>query len=88
MITDPSMARDAARLVADTADGRRVEVRIDHARGSAARPMTDEDLAFKARDSMQPVIGDAADDLIDMAYSIEAHEVRDIMQVAASGAGM
>ena len=88
VITDPSMARDAARLVADTADGRRVEVRIDHARGSAARPMTDEDLAFKARDSMQPVIGDAADDLIDMAYSIEAHEVRDIMQVAASGAGM
>ena len=85
VITDPSMARDAARLVADTVDGRRVEVRIDHARGSAARPMTDEDLAFKARASMQPVIGDAADDLIDMAYSIEAHEVRDLMQVAASG---
>ena len=47
--------------------------------------MTDEDLAFKAHASMQPVIGDAARHLIDMAYSIEAYEVRDLMRLATPG---
>ena len=83
VITDRTMARDAAGLEVHLANGRRIRVTIDHARGSVERPMTDEDLAFKARAAMQPVIGDAADDLIGMAYSIEAHGARDIMRVAA-----
>ena len=85
VITDPGLARDAARLAVDLADGQRIEVGVDHARGSAARPMTDEDLGLKARTSMRPIIGDAADDLIDMVYSIGAYEARDLMQVTASG---
>ena len=86
VVTDRRLARDAARLAVDLAGGQRIEIGIDHARGSAARPMIDEDLSFKARTSMQPVIGDAADDLIDMAHSIEAYGARDIMQMATAGA--
>ena len=85
VITDPSLARDAARLAVDLADGQRVEVAVDHARGSVERPMTDDDLASKARAAMQPIIGDAADDLIDMVYSVESHGARDIMRVAVPG---
>ena len=85
VVTDPSMARDAARLAVDLADGQRIQVTVDHARGSIERPMTDEDLAFKARAAMQPVIGDAADDLIDLVYSVEAHGARDIMRMATAG---
>lgn len=85
VITDRSLARDAARLAVDLACGRRIEVAIDHARGSVERPLTDEDLAFKARAAMQPVIGDAARELIDMVYSIEAYEARDMTQVACGG---
>ncbi len=86
VVTDPRLARDAARLAVDLEDGRRIEVGVDHARGSVERPMTDEDLAFKARAAMQPVIGDGADDLIGMAYALEAHGARDIMRVATGGA--
>ena len=86
VITDPSLARDAARLAVDLADGERVEVGIDHARGSVERPMNDEDLAFKARAAMQPIIGDAADDLIDMVYFIEDYGAQDVMRLAAAGA--
>ena len=49
--------------------------------------MTDEDLAFKARAVMQPIIGDAAGDLIDMAFSIEDYGARDVMRMATAGAG-
>ena len=85
VVTDPNLARDAARLAVDLEDGRRIEVGVDHARGSVERPMTDEDLAFKANASMQPVIGDTARYLIDMAYAIEACEVGDIMRLATAG---
>lgn len=85
VVTDPSLARDAARLAVDLEDGRRIELGVDHARGSVQRPMTDEDLVFKAHASMQPVIGDAARYLIDMAYSIEGCEARDIMRLATPG---
>lgn len=83
--TDPSLARDAARLAVDLVDGQRIEVGVDHARGSVERPMTDEDLTFKARAAMRPVIGESADDLIDMVYSIEDHGARHVMGVAAAG---
>ena len=83
--TDPSLARDAARLAVDLVDGQRIEVGVDHARGSVERPMTDEDLAFKARAAMRPVIGEWADDLIDMVYSIEDYGARHVMGVAAAG---
>jgi len=86
VVTDQNMERDEARLAVDLSDGRRIDVTIDHARGSVERPMTDEDLAFKARAVMQPVIGDAADDLIDMVYSVEAYGARDITQVASGRA--
>ena len=48
--------------------------------------MTDEDLAFKSRAAMQPIIGDAADDLIDMVTSVEVYGARDIAHVASGGA--
>ena len=85
VVTDPGLARDAAGLSVETADGRRHQVMVDHARGSAARPMSDEDLAGKALASMRPVIGAAADEIVDRVYSVEEHDARDLMRLAAAG---
>ena len=85
VVTDPSLARDAARLAVDLKKGRRIDVTVDHARGSVERPMTDQDLAFKAHAAMQPVIGDTAADLIDVLYTVDAYGARDIMQMASGG---
>jgi 2-methylcitrate dehydratase PrpD len=54
---DPTIARDAAVVSFTLKDGKRVEVRIDHARGSLDRPMTDEELADKFRAQAEPVTG-------------------------------
>lgn len=57
---DPAIARDAAAVAFVMKDGRRVDIRIDHARGSLDRPMTDEELADKFRNQAEPAIGAGA----------------------------
>lgn len=47
---DPALAIEAALVVVDTTDGRRVETLVPHARGSLARPMSDAELEAKVRD--------------------------------------
>lgn len=82
VLIDPALPRDSAALVAEYAGGRSREVVVEHARGSAARPMTDGDLAAKARASMLPVVGAAADNLIGMLFSVDSHQTRDLVRLA------
>lgn len=60
---DPAVPRDAAGLRVALGPGvPPVEVTVAHARGSAARPLTDDELLAKARDLFGPVLGAGAAD--------------------------
>ena len=54
---DPACARDAAVLRVATRSGDPVEVRVEHTRGSVARPLTDPELLAKVSDLVAPVLG-------------------------------
>jgi hypothetical protein len=60
----PGVARDAAVLRIALQSGGPVEVRVEHARGSVARPLTDGELLDKVRALVAPVLGEAAADRI------------------------
>jgi 2-methylcitrate dehydratase PrpD len=68
---DPAVARDAAvlRVSLRSAPGREpegewpaVDVAVEHTRGSAARPLTDDELLGKVRALFGPVLGERAAD--------------------------
>ena len=61
---DPEMARDAAILRIETRSAEPVEVRVEHTRGSIARPLTDDELQDKVQALVTPVLGDGAADRI------------------------
>jgi len=61
---DPGMARDAAILRIETRSAEPVEVRVEHTRGSIARPLTDGELQDKVQALVTPVLGDGAADRI------------------------
>jgi 2-methylcitrate dehydratase PrpD len=52
----PDTGRDEARLEVSLADGSTVRVHVPHARGSLARPLTDDELTAKARGLIEPVL--------------------------------
>jgi 2-methylcitrate dehydratase PrpD len=54
---DPAIAEDAVALIATLADGRRIEIVVEHAIGSLARPMSDSALEAKFSDQVGPVLG-------------------------------
>ena len=60
----PGMARDAAVLRIETRSAEPVEVRVEHTRGSIARPLTDDELQDKVQALVTPVLGDGAADRI------------------------
>jgi 2-methylcitrate dehydratase PrpD len=60
---DPAVPRDAAVLRVSLSSGPPpVEIAVEHTRGSAARPLTDEEVLDKARALFGPVLGTAAAD--------------------------
>jgi 2-methylcitrate dehydratase PrpD len=61
---DPEMARDAAILRIETRSAEPVEVRVEHTRGSIARPLTDDELQDKVQVLVTPILGDGAADRI------------------------
>ena len=63
-VVDPAIAEDAVVLVAELADGRRIELRVDHAIGSLERPLTDTQLDDKFNALAVPVIGSARADAL------------------------
>jgi 2-methylcitrate dehydratase PrpD len=60
LVPDASMPRDAAMLSARLRDGSVVGERVGHARGSLARPLSDDELAEKAGLLIEPVLGESA----------------------------
>ncbi len=54
------VARDAATLEVQLSDGTTTTERVEHARGSAARPLTDDELVAKADALLHPVLGEGA----------------------------
>jgi len=59
---DPAVPRDAATLSITRREGPPVEVTVGHTRGSAARPLTDDEVLDKVRALFGPVLGTAAAD--------------------------
>jgi 2-methylcitrate dehydratase PrpD len=79
---DATMAEDAARIVITLTDGRTLEQHVEHAIGSLARPMDDEDLMQKFRDLVVPILGEhAAEALIEQVWALEAMD--DVGRLAA-----
>jgi 2-methylcitrate dehydratase PrpD len=60
LVPGDGIARDAARLEARLRDGTSTEETVAHARGSAARPLTDDELLAKVRLLIDPVLGSGA----------------------------
>jgi 2-methylcitrate dehydratase PrpD len=56
---DDSIDEAAVRVTAVLADGRRVEVRVDHAIGSLENPLSDAQLEGKFSELVHPVLGNA-----------------------------
>lgn len=59
---DPAVGSDAARVVAVLAGGAEHAAAVQHCRGSAARPMSDDDLTAKSRDQLLTAFDAAATD--------------------------
>jgi len=76
---DPSVNRDEVFILAKLRGGASVEHHVEHARGSLARPLTDDELTEKVRLLIDPTLGDgaaarlaAAVESIDGARSLDA----------------
>ena len=54
---DPALARDQAVVVIDMTDDTRFEAKVEHARGSMARPLTQAELVAKFTAQSGPVVG-------------------------------
>lgn len=56
LVPTPSCARDAASVTAELSDGSSITVDIDHARGSLARPLTEDEVNVKVDALLRPVL--------------------------------
>ncbi len=78
---DAAIARDAAVVEVTLADGEILRERVEHCRGSAARPMSDAELTGKFLGQVTPFLGEArARALVDRCWTIaEAPSVAEIL---------
>lgn len=76
---DPKLAQDQARVQVVASDGRRVAVHIEHALGTEANPMTDDQLADKFRRNVEPVLERRSDEILDTLWSIEKHKMDELL---------
>lgn len=77
---DQDLAPDAAVVVLRTADGRRLEERVEHAIGSQLRPMSDEAIAEKVTTLAAEILpASRIDELVALCWKIE--EVTDISAI-------
>jgi 2-methylcitrate dehydratase PrpD len=68
---DPSMPPDAVSIVVTLTSGEQFEKHVEHAIGSVARPMNNDDLAAKFTDQVTPILGDARTaTLLDACWNI------------------
>lgn len=64
LLPTPGCARDEASIRVERAGGAPVELHVEHARGSLARPLTDDELLAKLRRLVEPVLGPKAAETI------------------------
>ena len=70
-VTDPDMPKDACRTTVRLVDGTELVVEVEHATGSVASPMTDDQLRAKFLLLVEPVLGDAAPRLWELASRVD-----------------
>jgi 2-methylcitrate dehydratase PrpD len=82
---DDSLKGDAAVVTITLKDGRSHTCQIDHCIGSAANPMTDEQLTRKFTELAEPVIGAARTrEMVERGWNVEsAADVGDVARAAA-----
>jgi 2-methylcitrate dehydratase PrpD len=64
LVPSPDVGRDEARLEVRLADGTTLREHVAHARGSLIRPLSDDELAAKARGLIEPVLPGHADRIV------------------------
>lgn len=73
LVADAALPRRAGTLAVERRDGGALAHEVTHVRGTAANPMTEDEVAAKAADLMEPVLGAArAGDLIGAILGLEA----------------
>lgn len=74
LVVDDGCARDAATLWVRTADGEELTEHVEHARGSLARPFTDDELHAKVRGLVEPVLPGGAEAIVAAVAELDAAE--------------
>jgi 2-methylcitrate dehydratase PrpD len=81
LTVQPDLARDAAVLEVTMRDGRVIQRKIDHARGSIDNPMSDRDLEAKFRDYAGRIVGERRiDALVEASWKLP--ELRSLGELA------
>jgi 2-methylcitrate dehydratase PrpD len=80
---DETCRRDEATLTVTLDDGTTHRGHVDHARGSLARPLTDEELADKGRRLAEPGLGARAADLAAAVHALpDAPNLKSLLETA------
>ena len=59
LVSDAALPRRAGKLAVERTDGAPLSYEVIHVRGTAANPMTEDEVAAKAGDLMEPILGAA-----------------------------
>ena len=87
LLSDATLKRDAATLEVTLTGGEVISIHVDHCRGSAARPMTQEDLVIKFRSQCHPTMTAAdTDHLLDSCLRLES--MTDVSVIIRAAAGV
>lgn len=81
-----TIQKGAARAVLHTRDGAQHRVAVDHATGSAERPMTSVQLRDKARLIVEPILRDGTEAFLDRSFELDRHDVASLMAASVAGA--
>ena len=86
LLGDTRLRRDAATLEVTLTGGEVISMHIDHCRGSAARPMTQDDLANKFRSQCkQSMTAADTEHLLDSCQRLESLADVSVITQAAAG---
>lgn len=79
-VVRPGTREDEVRLTLTTTDGRVIEKHVEHAIGSLARPLGDDDLSAKFMDLAAPVMGEGPGRrALDAAWAVQDGDVRGVL---------
>ncbi|HSR55083.1 MAG TPA: MmgE/PrpD family protein, partial [Alphaproteobacteria bacterium] len=72
LVSDKSLPRREGRVSLTTRDGRTLSHHVPHVRGTTANPMDRDEVAAKAVDLIQPILGkDRTDQLVEAVWTLE-----------------